>query len=341
MSAAKPVVLRGIAEAMGRSRIIQVGLSVLAILALGWWIDWQAVAHVVDQASPGLIILCVVLYAAQRFLMAGKWLLLLRVHGVRMGLLPATWLYSAATLAGSFLPSTVGGDAMRVGWLWRNGVDANDAAASVVVERVVGAFVTMAAAMVGMFWLGRLAAFSDEMHGLIVAAAAVMALIGAGLVWSWAGPARLRIALSENHVIGRMVGRFRTAWLRQGRRPDVVAAFAALTLFESAYSLFMGWLTAHALGIEVAFVDLAAAYAVALAITRLPLTIDGIGVYEGIMALLLGTVAGLPAAQSVALILVGRVLFLLVHGAGALMFAIHEGPLVAHAPSRSTSVRVN
>jgi uncharacterized membrane protein YbhN (UPF0104 family) len=341
MSTAKPVVLRGIAEAMGRSRIIQVGLSVLAILALGWWIDWQAVAHVVDQASPGLIILCVVLYAAQRFLMAGKWLLLLRVHGVRMGLLPATWLYSAATLAGSFLPSTVGGDAMRVGWLWRNGVDANDAAASVVVERVVGAFVTMAAAMVGMFWLGRLAAFSDEMHGLIVAAAAVMALIGVGLAWSWAGPARLRFALSENHVIGRMVGRFRTAWLRQGRRPDVVAAFAALTLFESAYSLFMGWLTAHALGIEVAFVDLAAAYAVALAITRLPLTIDGIGVYEGIMALLLGTVAGLPAAESVALILVGRVLVLCVHGAGALMFAIHEGPLVAHAPSRSTSVRVN
>jgi uncharacterized membrane protein YbhN (UPF0104 family) len=326
---------------MGRSRIIQVGLSVLAILALGWWIDWRAVARVVDQASPSLIVLCVVLYAAQRFLMAGKWLLLLRVHGVRMGLLPATWLYSAATLAGSFLPSTVGGDAMRVGWLWRNGVDANDAAASVVVERVVGAFVTMAAAMVGMFWLGRLAAFSDEMHGMILAAAAVMALIGAGLAWSWAGPARLRIAFSENHLIGRMVGRFRTAWLRQGRRPDVVAAFAGLTLFESVYSLFMGWLTAHALGIEVAFVDLAAAYAVALAVTRLPLTIDGIGVYEGIMALLLGTVAGLPAAESVALILVGRVLFLGVHGAGALMFAIHEGPLVAHAPSRSTSVRAN
>lgn len=320
---------------MGRSRIIQVALSVLAILVLGWWLDWRAVIRVADNASPALIVLCVVLYAAQRFLMAGKWLLLLRVHGVRMGLLPATWLYSAATLAGSFLPSTVGGDAMRVGWLWRNGVDANDATASVVVERVVGAFVTLAAAMVGMFWLGRLAALSEEMHGMLFVAAVAMVLISMGLVWSWMGPARLRFALSENHLVGRLVARFRTAWQRQGRRPDVVAVFAALTLFESIYSLFMGWLTAQALGIEVNFVDLAAAYAVALAITRLPLTIDGIGVYEGIMALLLNVVAGLPAAESIALILVGRVLFLLVHGAGALMFAIHEGPIVSHAPSRS------
>ena len=326
---------------MSRSRIIQVGLSVLAIVVLGWWLDWRAVARVVNHASVPLILLCVVLYAAQRFLMAGKWLLLLQVHGVRMGLLPATWLYSAATLAGSFLPSTVGGDAMRVGWLWRNGVDANDAAASVVVERVVGAFVTLAAAMFGMFWLGRLAGLSHQMDSLIYVAAAVMVAIGLGLTWSWSAPARLGIALSENHLIGRLLGRFKTAWQRQGRRPGIVAIFAGLTLVEATYSLFMGWLTAQALGIDVAFVDLAAAYAVALAITRLPLTIDGIGVFEGIMALLLGTVAGLPAAQSIALILVGRVLFLLVHGAGALMFAIHEGPLVSHVPARAGSVAVN
>lgn len=326
---------------MGRSKIIQVGLSLVAIFIIGWWLDWRAVARVVDQASPELIVLCVILYAAQRFLMAGKWLLLLRVHGVRMGLLPATWLYSAATLAGSFLPSTVGGDAMRVGWLWRNGVDANDATASIVVERVVGAFVTLAAAIVGMFWLGRLAKLSDEMHSMMLVAGAALLVIGLGLAWSWAGPKRLRLALSENHAFGRLVARFRTAWLRQGRRPGVVVAFALLTLFECIYSLFMGWLTAQALGIEVAFVDLAAAYAVALAITRLPLTIDGIGVYEGIMALLLGVVAGLPPAESVALILVGRVLFLLVHGAGALMFAVHEGPLVAHAPVRSNSARAS
>ncbi|WP_191059131.1 lysylphosphatidylglycerol synthase transmembrane domain-containing protein [Geminicoccus harenae] len=320
---------------MGWSKIFQVGLSVVAILVLAWWLDWQAVVQVADRASPSLILLCLLLYAAQRFLMAGKWLLLLRVHGVRMGLLPATWLYSAATLAGSFLPATVGGDAMRVGWLWRSGVDANDATASIMVERIVGAFVTMAMAVVGMVWLGRLAPLSKEMHGMILAAGVVMAAIAAGLAWSWFGPARLRLALSEHRLVGRILARFRAAWQRQGRRPEVVAAFAGLTLVESIYSLGLGWLTAHALGIEVRFVDLAAAYAVALAITRLPITIDGIGVYEGIMALLLATVAGLPAAESVALILVGRILFLVVHGTGALLFAVHQGPLVAYAPDRA------
>ena len=252
-----------------------------------------------------------------------------------MGLFPATWLYSAATLAGSFLPSTVGGDAMRVGWLWRNGVDANDAAASVVVERVVGAFVTLAAAMVGMFWLGQVAGISDQLHSFILLAIGLMAAIGAGLVWSWRGPKRLRLALSENHFLGRLLARFQTAWARQGRRADVVVVFSILTLVECLYSLFMGWLTAKALGLDVAFMNLAAAYAIALAITRLPLTIDGIGVYEGIMAVLLGAIAGLPASQSVALILVGRVMFLLVHGAGALMFAVREGPLVSHVPPRA------
>ena len=325
---------------MSQNKIIQVGLSVAAILALGWWLDWGAVLQVVNRASPGLLVLCILLYASQRFLMAGKWLLLLRVHGVRMGLLPATWLYSAATLAGSFLPATVGSDAMRVGWLWRNGVDANDATASIVVERMVGAFVTLAAAMMGMLWLGRLTALSDEMHSMLLMATCALVLIGAGLAWSWSSWNGMGF-LTRIKVVGRLVARFQTAWQRQGRRPDVVLLFAALTLVECFYSLFMGWLTAQALGIDVSFVDLAAAYAVALAITRLPLTIDGIGVYEAIMALLLNVVAGLPAAESVALILVGRVLFLLVHGAGALMFAVHEGPLVAYAPARTGSVQAS
>jgi uncharacterized protein (TIRG00374 family) len=331
---------------MNQSKIIQISLSVIAILALAWWLDWRAVIQVVDHASPVLILLCLVLYACQRFVMAGKWLLLLRVHGVRMGLLPATWLYSAATLAGSFLPSTVGSDALRVGWLWRHGVDPNDATASIVVERMVGALVTLAAAMFGMLWLGRLAPLSQEMHTMILLAGAGLVVIGGGLAWSWTGSKGMGFLkakgmgfLKESSFIGRIVARFRTAWLRQGRRPDIVAVFAGLTLVECVYSLFMGWLTAMALGIDVAFVDLAAAYAVSLAITRLPLTIDGIGVYEGIMALLLNVVAGLPAAESVALILVGRVLFLVVHGAGALMFAVHEGPLVAYAPTRSGSTQ--
>lgn len=319
---------------MRPARLLQIGLSAFAAFLLIYLVDWREVGRIVAHADPWLLLLCIALYAGQRMLMAGKWALLLRVHRVRLPLVPASLLYSATSFLGMILPSTVGADALRITWLWRAGVDPHDATASVAVERLIGALVTFGAALLGLAWLQRSIVLPEAVAATIPAVVVVMGVIAAGLAFSWLTPNVRLFRIGQHHLVGRLLHRFAAAWERYGRRKDILAAFAGLTLVECGFSWFMGWMTARALGIEVGFVDLAGAYAVSLAITRLPITIEGIGVYEALMVFILGAVAGMAAPSAVALVLAGRILFILVQGLATILFFLREGRLSiqAHTP---------
>jgi uncharacterized protein (TIRG00374 family) len=95
------------------------------------WESWQHV-HL------RLIGLALLLQFAGVALSAAKWWVLLRARGQR---LPYTWLlgaYMAGQFANNFLPTTVGGDALRVAQLGRRIGSFSQASASVFIERLTG-----------------------------------------------------------------------------------------------------------------------------------------------------------------------------------------------------------
>jgi uncharacterized membrane protein YbhN (UPF0104 family) len=61
------------------------------------------------------------------------------------------------------------------------------------------------------------------------------------------------------------------------------------------------------MGIDVGMLYFAVALPLALLVSRIPISIDGIGVFEG-MFIVLMSIAGLSAAQAVAIAVVGRIL---------------------------------
>jgi uncharacterized protein (TIRG00374 family) len=95
------------------------------------WGSWQHV-HL------RLIGVALLLQFAGVALSAAKWWVLLRARGQR---LPYTWLlgaYMAGQFANNFLPTTVGGDALRVAQLGRRIGSFSQASASVFIERLTG-----------------------------------------------------------------------------------------------------------------------------------------------------------------------------------------------------------
>jgi uncharacterized membrane protein YbhN (UPF0104 family) len=93
--------------------------------------------------------------------------------------------------------------------------------------------------------------------------------------------------------------------------PGVVAAFALLTVVEYLLILLASYVVTLALRIEVGPIDLAAALALAMLLARLPIAIDGLGVFEGALIGLLA-LAGVDSADSLALAIASRLLILLV-----------------------------
>jgi glycosyltransferase 2 family protein len=95
------------------------------------WQSWQ-------QARLELIVLAVVLQFLGVALSAAKWWVLLRARGEHQ---PFLWLlgaYLAGQFANNFLPTTVGGDALRIAQLGRRVGSYSQASASVFVERLTG-----------------------------------------------------------------------------------------------------------------------------------------------------------------------------------------------------------
>lgn len=302
-------------------RTLQIALTVLAVAVLAWVVDWRAFAAAVVGADPWLLIMTLVLLIGQRFLMAGKWAQLMRVHGVRLGLVDSWGVYSAGALAGAVLPASAGGDAVRVAWLWRRGIDAHQSAASVVVEKVLGALVGLGFAAIGIVVLSHDIAAARELGRWLPAVLAAAALVAGGLLVAlFYEPAWLaRVPLGAK--LGGLVHRFRAALQRYGRHPGVLLGFIGLTVLENLWTFLVTWVSALALGIDVSPLHIAAAIAVTFVVTRLPISIDGIGVMEGTLALVLGLL-GVPAAQSVALAVIGRVLVILSNLPGAAYAAL-------------------
>jgi hypothetical protein len=122
---------------------LRLAISGGLIIVLIWQADPQVVWETWRTADLWLIALAVLLQFVGVALSAAKWGVLLRARGHAQ---PYLWLlgaYLAGQFANNFLPTTVGGDALRVAQLGRRIGSYSQASASVFLERLTG-FVALA-----------------------------------------------------------------------------------------------------------------------------------------------------------------------------------------------------
>jgi hypothetical protein len=214
-----------------------------------------------------------------------------------------------------FLPTTVGGDAVRVLGVTRIGVRAGEAVSSVLLDRVVG-FVTL----IGIFAVGAGAA------PWIVARAAEH------FEWSlgWIPMSALAITGVAGMVSFVLVGRrvpkvacFLTdaaaVWHRLRVAPGLAGAAIAVSVVGQAGFIAAWLLVSAGLRLDVpvmAFVVFVPLVSVA---TMLPITVSGLGIREGVWALLMAPF-GVPAADAVVCSLLFYVASLAVGGIGGVLF---------------------
>src|SRR5688500_4452322 len=125
-------------RALGRVFRLLVGLGLTAwLVALA---DPHRVLASLTSAHAGWLIGAVGLVLIDRTLMAYRWVLLLRAVDTARAI--PLWgvmrIFFVSTFLGTFLPASVGGDAVRTIHLSRLQVPPADALASVVVDRLLG-----------------------------------------------------------------------------------------------------------------------------------------------------------------------------------------------------------
>ena len=305
------------------SLLLRIALSVLMLAILVWRIppiDLDVVMPELTARTAGWLLVAVCLTLTAVVLSAVRWQRVLEVLGLQAGLRRLLSYNLAGQFVSNVLPSTIGGDVLRVTRLSKDTGETPKTFASVVLERLTG-WIVLPIISVGGFIvnppLQHLGRATQVAVGL-----AFVTLLALCIV----------LAAVADHRIG---GRFeaRDGWRRFAaavhlglarlRREPVAAANVLLVGFAYQLALVLAAVAAaQALGVRPAGLTALLAFFPAVAIAQvLPIGISGLGVREGAFVLFLGPL-GVEAQDAIAL---GLLLYLLNLGVsllGAPAFAL-------------------
>jgi len=257
------------------------------------------------------------------YLSALRWQRVLSALGLPVGITTLVRHHLAGLFVSSFLPSTVGGDVLRVSRLSASNGEGPRTFASVVLERLSGWIVLPVITLValgvnpGLFGADKNARFA------LLIALATLALLGL-VLWA-AGSRRLGGRLAANAGWRRFAGAVHLGIDRLRHQPlDALRVLATGFAYQLAVVL-AAFLAAEALGLHLGPTAVLA-FVPAIAIVQvLPITVGGLGVREGAFALFLVPL-GVPEDKALALGLLVYGLNMVVSLLGAPAFALSARP---------------
>jgi len=231
----------------------------------------------------------------------------------------------AGMFVANFLPSTIGGDVLRVSRLSAANGQAPASFASVVLERLTGFLVLPLITLIALFTHPDLLHLGNASKAALLLS--VGTLVALGVILVLAGNARIGRRLAHNQNWLRFVGAVHLGFDRIRRHPGAMAGVLLTALAYQLAIVLAAWIATQALGIDLGWAPVMAFIPVVAMAQVLPLSVNGLGLREGALVLLLAPL-GVPTAQAVALGLLLYGMNLVVSLLGAPAFAVGSRPAI-------------
>ncbi|MCU1353214.1 MAG: putative integral rane protein [Acidimicrobiales bacterium] len=312
-----------------------VSVLLLSVLISKIGRDWSDALPDLTASTVAWLLGAFVLTLLGVVLSAMRWGAVLRALGRPADLRRLLSHYLAGQFMGNVLPSTIGGDALRVSRLSRDSGHSPTSFASVVLERLTGWLVLPVITLVGLGLNPGLRHLGRASTVAFLVAAVTLVLLAVVLVLT-ARPGRgLEGRLEENEGWRRFTSAIRYGLHQLAHEPMAVARVLATGFAYQLVLITSTLMAARALGMPpgVGVTALLAFVPAVLIAQVLPISISGLGVREGLFALFLHPL-GVPRSQAIALGLLLYVLNLVVSLLGAPSFALgHRSRTAATTPA--------
>jgi uncharacterized membrane protein YbhN (UPF0104 family) len=271
--------------AKNRQRIFQLAGTILAIVLLGVLLrdgGWDEIISAFKHIKTSDLLWVAVLFVISRIVVIARWHVLLRSGGIDIRFKDSAALTFTGLFASNFLPSTIGGDVVRLAGAMQMGYDRAVCLASIAADRLVG--------MLGMTMT-----------------------LPIGLVYSWnllQDPASLLSFGLFQKPLAFLKRTFSVfgLWLKKPASLLQSLAFSwihMICLFGAIY-IFV-----DDLGTHVSFWMIAGLWSLTYFITQIPISINGYGLQELSFTFFMSNVAGLTPAVSLSVAVLLRAYFIL------------------------------
>jgi uncharacterized protein (TIRG00374 family) len=287
-------------------------------------IDLGAAVHAMLRMNPWWFAFTLVLVAADRVLMAVRWLLLLRAADVGIPAASALRIFLRSSFVGSFLPAGVGADAARAYEIASRTSRGSQAVASVGIDRVLG---LAAIAILGIAGLAGWAQHVEPALRLRLMAAAALGGLGVLAIF-WVDKIAQAVVPSNWHGTrwGRRILRLGDAIGAYRGHRKVLAQVMALSIAVQLVRVFQGYGLGRGLGIQIGLEYYLVFMPIAMLVLLLPVSISGFGLPQAAIVWLLRPM-GVPDAESLALSTLLIVVGIIGNLPGALLYAARRKPV--------------
>jgi len=251
---------------------------------------WSEIVNAVRQISLASFLLALGSLLISRLFVIARWHVLLQSGGVKIPFSRSAELTLMGLFASNFLPTTIGGDVVRLTGVMQMGFDRAICLASIAADRIVG--------LAGM---------------------ALVVPFGLIPAWNSLGqtPQELLALMASFERPMRFARRtlqtFST-WLHQPRALIV----SLLYTFGNMFFIFLAvYILIEGLGNHVSFWLIAGLWSLAYFVTLIPISINGYGVQELSLTYLFLHVGGLSATTSLSMAVLIRIVFMFASLPGA------------------------
>ena len=309
----------------GPGRWVKPAVTLLLYALVFYWTDARAILARLSTARFEYVAAGVLLYAAGQALSAWKWRLLLGPVG--LGAVRYTRLlafYFVGMFFNLFLPTVVGGDAVKALLLARETGSAARATTSVFMERNLGLFALLSIALVASWRAPAVDIMGVTLSTLtlilfagFIAANAVLVTRGVyGLVdrlIAAAAPARIRVRAAPLHA----------AVSAYAARVDVIAGAVLLSFVFQGVVIAVVFFNARALDLDFPFSTVAVFVPLISLAGMIPVSVNGLGVREALYIFFFGRL-GAPTEVSVSLALLYFAVTLVASLPGGIVYVLQR-----------------
>lgn len=310
--------------------LLKISLSVALILWITQDVALDSVFAVITDSSGFLLILAFSLFFIGYVIAAFRWRTLIRVQD---GDAPVFFLvrsFMVALFFNNFLPSTVGGDVVRMYDSWRLGNSKTDAVTVVLVDRFLGVIVLFCFALLALV-------FDETVAGEVpfITAWVTAGLAGMGIAtWLFLKipvSTMQRLSFAKNGVMARVGGileKVHRSFQAYRQAPSAILRALGLSVLLQVNVVVHFILVARAVGIDVPAESMFLIIPVAVFIMMVPISINAIGVREAVFVFLF-SLYGVQSVEALAFAWIAYSFTLLQGVLGGLVFALRREKRIA------------
>jgi len=311
-------------------RILLVGTGVLLAAV---WISSGQRWRIFARIDPLIIAGTLAVFTVSQILIALRWWILLRTQHIHIPFWAAVRLYLLGWFYNNVMPSSVGGDLIRLWYVTKHTQKKFEAALSVLVDRVIGLISTL---VIAAFFYTVFLRTEGKRIDFVASNGLLEALARHHRLLIWLGlllPAALAVtaAFARGRALlaglfgmvvaaaARLAGKLWNAAVLYGRCPLALLEAFGLTFLLQIMTITAFWFIGTDLGIQASIKYYYVFFTLVWVIGAIPISIGGAVVVELALAGLFVEFAGVEQTAAVALALCQRFVWILASIPGAVI----------------------